>query len=391
MDDALGLMGSKPIGADMVKFIQLYARDLPRFGDIMAPQANSFGVLRLAMATLVLISHSYYFAFGTPEAEPLTAWTGHSLGEHAVQVFFILSGILVAQSFERSRSLLDFVAARVLRIFPALIVCVLMTALLLGPLVSHLSAVAYFTSPALPAYLLKTLSLSTGSAPLPGVFENVPLASNVNISLWTLKYEVLCYVGLACAGMAGLFNPRWRNSVAVALAMFLVVIFAAEPKHQSIYGFSDNIRYFSLFFGTGVLAFLMRDRIVIAGEFVAPLAVLAALVIGTRFGELATALFLGYAVVWLAAKSFGPLRGLCNRVDLSFGVYIFAGPIQQALIEAAPSLSPLLIAALASLIVFPLALLSWVLIERPALQLRSRLRLSRAKNQTVRRARIVHG
>ena len=373
----------------MVKFFQQYARDLPRFGDIMVPQANSFGVLRLAMATLVLISHSYLFAFGTSEAEPLTMWTGHSLGEHAVQVFFILSGILVAQSFERSRSLLDFVAARVLRIFPALIVCVLLTALLFGPLVSQFSALEYFNSRALPAYLLKTLSLSTGSASLPGVFENVPLASNVNISLWTLKYEVLCYVGLATAGMAGLFNPRWRNSVAIALAVFLIVIFAAEPKDQSTYNFSDNIRYFSLFFGTGVLAFLMRDGIVIAGEFVAPLAVLAAIAIGTRFAELATALFLGYAVVWLAAKSFGPLRGFCNRVDLSFGVYIFAGPIQQAIIEAAPTLSPLDIAAMAAAFVFPLALLSWVLIEHPALQLRSRLRASRAKGQIVRRARIV--
>ena len=74
----------------------------------MSPEANSFGVLRLLMATFVLISHSYLYAAGTDAAEPLQPWLGRSLGEYAVQVFFILSGVLVAQSFDRSRSVLNF-------------------------------------------------------------------------------------------------------------------------------------------------------------------------------------------------------------------------------------------------------------------------------------------
>lgn len=143
-----------------------------RLGDIFALN-NSFGVMRLLMASLVLISHSYMYCFGTPLAEPLTAWTGHSLGQHAVQGL-ILSGILVAQSFERSRSLIRLAAARALRIFPGLIVCVLLTALVLGPLVSELTPSQYFGSPVLVAYIAKTLSLVTGSAPLPGVFSDLP-------------------------------------------------------------------------------------------------------------------------------------------------------------------------------------------------------------------------
>lgn len=349
----------------------------PRLGEIMAPRANSFGVLRLAMASLVLISHSYLYAFGTDQAEPLTAWTGHSLGEHAVQVFFILSGILVAQSFDRSRSLIDFASARVLRIFPGLIVCVLLTALALGPLVSRLLVEAYFTSPQLPAYLIKTLSLSTGLAPLPGVFETVPLAGGVNTSLWTLKYEVLCYIGLAAAGAVGFFSPRIRTAAAVVLAVFLLVVFAAEPKPLETYTFSDNARYFALYFGTGVLAYLIRDHLIIWGGFLVPLAALFVVALGTRFGEFATAMFLGYGVVWAASITFGPLRAVCNRIDLSFGVYIYAGPIQQALIDVAPTLDPILISLLAFVLVLPLALLSWVFIEHPALQLRHALKFSR--------------
>lgn len=351
----------------------------PRLGQIMTPSDNSFGVLRLAMAAFVLISHSYLYAFGTDKAEPLTAWTGHSLGEHAVQVFFILSGILVAQSFDRSRSLVDFVTARALRIFPGLIVCVLLTALVLGPIVSTLPVGSYFTSAILPAYLIKTLSLSTGNAPLPGVFTDLPLAGSVNTSLWTLKYEVLCYAGLAAAGLLGMFKQSVRAFAAAGLAAFLVIIFAAEPKPTDTYGFTDNARYFSLYFGTGVLIYLVRDRLVIWGGALLPLALIFMIAIGSRFAELATAVFFGYAVVWAASKSFGPLRALCNRVDLSFGVYIYAGPIQQGLIDASPALHPLAITLLAAAIVLPLAMLSWVFIEHPALGLRARLRPTNRK------------
>lgn len=363
-----------------------------RLGDIMDPEANSFGVLRLAMALLVLVSHAYLYTSGTPQGEPLHAWTGHSLGQHAVQVFFILSGILVAQSFERSRSITDFATARILRIFPALTVCVLITAVVLGPAVSRLSFVDYAASPALLAYILKTLSLTTGNAPLPGVFETNALAHSVNTSLWTLKYEGLCYFGLAIAGSAGMFNPRWRHVSIMALAGFITVIFAAGPQAPETYGFSDNVRYFALFFGTGVLAYLAKDKLPVRGAVVLPLFLVFAAAIASRFGELAAALFLAYATIWLASLRWGRLRSLCNKLDLSFGVYIYAGPVEQALIWAFPTLPALAIAGMALAITLPLALLSWVLIEQPALGLRHRLRsqLARSKPGRTPRRTLQH-
>jgi peptidoglycan/LPS O-acetylase OafA/YrhL len=364
----------------MVTTARSHLKNGPRLGDILTPEDNSFGVMRLLMASLVLISHSYMYAFGTPLAEPLTAWTGHSLGQHAVQGFFILSGILVAQSFERSRSLVDFAAARALRIFPGLVVCVLLTALVLGPLASQLTPSQYFSSPVLIAYVAKTLSLATGSAPLPGVFSDLPLAGSVNTSLWTLKFEVLCYAGLALAGLAGLFRERYRLAIAVALASFLVVIFAGDPEPFSGHSFTDNVRYFALYFSTGTLIYLVRDRLVINAAALVPLAALFVLAQGTRFAELTTAMLLGYAIVWGASYRFGPLRAWCNRFDLSFGVYIYAGPIQQAIIDAVPALHPAGISLVAFAFVVPLAILSWVLIEQPALALRSLLRRSSGRH-----------
>ncbi len=367
----------------MVKLPDIRQVNAPVLGEIMAPEANSFGVLRLLMASLVLISHSYMFAFGTPLAEPLTAWTGHSLGQHAVQGFFILSGILVAQSFDRCRSLLDFAAARALRIFPALIVCVVLTALVLGPFVSQLPVGEYFTSTVLPIYLAKTLSLATGSAPLPGVFDDLPMPGIVNSSLWTLKFEVLCYAGLALAGTAGLFNSAYRTAVAALLAAFLVAIYAIDPQNFTEHSFTDNVRYFALYFGTGTLIYILRDKLVIAGVALVPFAAVFVIALGTRFAELATAMLLGYAIVWAASKPFGPLRAFCNKIDLSFGVYIYAGPIQQALLDGAPGLHPVAISLAAFAFVLPLAMLSWILIEHPALKLRTNVRqlLTRPKSK----------
>ena len=372
---------------DQSKNAQLWRVPLaarPRhLSSFLAAESNSFGVVRLAMALAVLVSHSYLLAYGISSAEPLHSLTGHSLGEHAVQVFFFLSGILVAQSFDRSRSMLDFVAGRVLRIFPGLIVCVLLTALVLGPLVSMLEPARYFSGTGVLNYIARTLSLSTGSAPLPGVFEAHPLPSIVNMSLWTLKYEVLCYAGLALAGAAGLFSVRWRKATTALLAVFLFFVFIEKPKAIETYTSIDNIRYFALFFGMGTLAYLVRDWLPIHGAVLVPMFGLFVAAIGTRFGELATALFLGYATLWVATLSFGPLRGFTNRYDLSYGAYIYACPIQQLFIETLPGAGPLVAAALAASIVLPAAFLSWVAVERPALK--QRHRVSEAVSGAVRR------
>ena len=340
----------------------------PRLADILTPEANSFGVLRFAMATLVLISHSYLYCAGTSEAEPLVGWLGRSLGECAVQVFFILSGVMVAQSFDRSRSVVDFAVARILRIFPALIVCVLITSFVVGPLVSRLEPTDYFANPGLYGYLAKTLTLSSGSASLPGVFETVPYAGYVNSSLWTLKYEVICYFGLALLGFAGLFQPRWRWPALAGLALLVATVSLSLPTNPDAFAFVDNVRYFTVLFGTGVLGYLVRKDLRINAIVLVPLFVLFVVSVRTPLPRLVR--HCSSATAAAATLTWGPLRPLCNRFDTSFGIYIGAGPIQQTLLWLIPALTPLWLSLLAFAIVLPIAFLSWIGIEKPALRLR---------------------
>ena len=344
-----------------------------RLADVLEPENNSFGVVRLAMAVAVLVSHCYWFTSGQGGSEPLYSWTGHSLGEHAVQVFFFLSGVLVTQSLLKSGSVLDFACGRTLRIFPGLTACVLFTALILGPSVSTLTLGQYLTEPELASYVAKTLFLTTGSAALPGVFTDLPLSSLVNVSLWTLKYEVLCYAGLGLIAAIGLLRQRTHTIATVCLVILVFCVFIGPPKPIDDYSQLDNVRYFTLFFGMGALACLLKKHIIISKFVLAPLFGFFVAAIGTRWAELSTALFLGYATLYVATWTFGPLRRFTNEQDYSFGVYIYAGPIQQDLIGLKPGLTPLALSFAALPVALALAVISWNMIEKPALLLRKRL------------------
>ncbi len=347
-----------------------FLNSAPKLAGILEPDRNSFGVIRLAMAIAVLVSHSYWFTTGSKIADPMVRFTGHSIGEHAVQVFFFLSGILVAQSLMRSGSVMNYAVARGLRIFPALFVCVLLTAFVLGPMFTQGGIVHYFSDKQLPLYVIKTLMLITGSAPLPHLFSDQPLPDMVNVSLWTLKYEVLCYIGLAFIGSVGLLNERLRPFTTALLLLLVATVFIGQPKPLDTYTFVDNLRYFALYFYAGVSAYLLRDHLPIHGALLVLLAAAFVALIGSRFGELACCLFLGYATLWVSTFTFGPLRAFTNANDYSYGVYIFAGPIQQLVISLLPDAGSTVVSLHALSIALPLAVFSWELIERPAIALR---------------------
>lgn len=340
--------------------------------DLLEPASNSFGLIRLLLAMGVLVSHCFYLRHGTAEAEPFIRWAGYTLGDYAVQGFFIVSGLLVAQSLDRSRSLVDFGAARLLRIVPALAACIALTAFVLGPLVSSYDSARYFVDPALPHYVVRTLSLSTGSAPLPGVFENLPVPNIVNLSLWTLKYEVACYMALAIAA-AVLLRLRASWSVAVFALAVLAFIFQDRPDLSPGNGFAQNLRYFALFFGTGVLAYVLRHEVSVRPWLLVPFAALFLSARNSVLTELITALCLGYALLCVASVRIPVLSRLATQHDLSYGVYICGVPISQTLLQVVPELPVGALILSTSAFSLLLAALSWRYIEKPALRWRKPL------------------
>ena len=339
----------------------------PRLADILAPDSNNFGLLRLLAAVAVVVSHSVHLAGAPESAEPMVAATGFSLGMHAVHMFFTISGVLIAASLVRSDTLWTYLRARVLRLLPGLIVCVLLTALVLGPLLSTTPAAGYFRDSGLWRYLAVTMSLTTANAPLPGVFAHNPVPDLVNLPLWTLKYEALCYVGLLLLGLAGLMRSQRLVSLALAPVLLAWVAVAALPNQFHVGAMLESLLRLAFSFGLGTLAYVWRDRLVLHWYGVVGALFGVALLLGTPLQAPATQVFVAYATLWAASLPLGRLAAITRRNDLSYGVYIYDWVIAQALLVVWPGLSqPVLLAATLGL-VLPMAALSWFLIEKPAL------------------------
>ncbi len=149
---------------------------------------NNFDLIRLVLAAVVCLVHSYELS----GFEPLAVFAQVLSSAVAVKAFFVLSGFLIVMSYERSSSLSSYLRKRVRRIYPAYFTVVMLCAVGLS-LVSSMSVGEYF-SLAWVKYVLANLSFLNFLHPeLPGVFEGQRLAA-VNGALWTLKIEAMFYL-----------------------------------------------------------------------------------------------------------------------------------------------------------------------------------------------------
>ncbi len=334
---------------------------------------NNFNLIRMVAASMVLVSHAYPIALGAGTSEPLSTLLGVKLGTLAVYVFFAISGFLIAQSLDRSSSVTRFLIARVLRIFPALFVMLMLTALVLGPIFTSLHLDEYFSSGAAVRYVLHNLSLAFLMYDLPGVFDANPYGPAINGSLWTLVYEVICYLGVLAIGMAGAF--RTRAVMAVALAFFAAgyAITVTRPAGIPIPERLTNLADLGLPFALGSAFYAWRDRLPLNWGIGLALAAGAALLAGTALFHEALIVAVSYWVFLLGYLPGGAIRAYNRLGDYSYGVYIFAFPMQQVMAALFSPMSPALNMALAAPATLFLAVLSWHLVEKPALAVKQPL------------------
>ena len=296
----------------------------------------NFDLMRLIAALLVVVSHTFPLA-GEP---PFTIRGVEDLGALGVSVFFVISGYLVTASYLRDPK--SYLLKRVLRIEPGLIASLVVTVVLLS-FVTTAPQSEYWREGAL--YVLRNALLYPATYELPGVFQTVPLAGVVNGVLWTLRLEFTFYVVL--------FLVRARLPlVLVLLAACAAVTVVMTFTHP---GWADDRLTRIAFLGArnGLLFFAGAAIHLLAWRI--PIWLGAASVVAFPFlGPLA----LPTAVLGLARPGKLP-------ADLSYGVYIYAFPLQQVLAAYGQ-----LNVATAILAVAPFAVMSWFLVERPALKLK---------------------
>ncbi len=323
---------------------------------------NNFDAIRIAAATTVLVSHHYAL---TGQTEPLF-FGGRSFGGLAVTVFFIISGYLVAGSWERDPNIWRFALRRFLRIWPALIAVLALTVYGLGILVTELSPADYLTHPATTDYL-QGLWMNIHYV-LPGVFERNPYPLGVNGSLWTIPLEVRCYVILGLAGLVGLL--KFRSVFLICIALYMAWFLA--KNNADLTGSIHYGRELSAFFLSGAALYALRHSwSQHPGRWAIGLGITSAVALGVGWRHTALLILLPYAVIYAGTQSTPYFRRMGRWGDPSYGIYLFAFPIQQTIILYTwPMLGFLETLATALLCTVVMGYASWHLIEKQALKLK---------------------
>jgi peptidoglycan/LPS O-acetylase OafA/YrhL len=148
---------------------------------------NNFDLLRLVFASMVGLVH-----VADLSGEPTLNWVSRVVSSDlAVKAFFVVSGFLIVMSYERSSSWQSYALKRIQRIYPAYVVVILLSAVLLAG-VSAASVADYVSATWFRYVAANLVFLNFFQPTLPGVFEGNKVPT-VNGALWTLKIEVAFY------------------------------------------------------------------------------------------------------------------------------------------------------------------------------------------------------
>jgi peptidoglycan/LPS O-acetylase OafA/YrhL len=335
---------------------------------VVAPaHRNNFDALRLLAAFSVLFSH-HFSLMGLPQ--PFAIF-GRTLGEVAVEVFFVISGYLILESWLADPNILHFTAKRFLRVYPGLLVVLLFAALVIGPIFTTVPLREYFSARMTWDYITSNLAMHI-VYPLPGVFAGNAAGAAVNGSLWTLPYELRWYLYLLIFGVLRLL--RWRTLILLLWAVMFVRYFFVYNLDARLLSHGDHLwaEELGIFFVGGMLLHSTRKfwqrhswMLVVGGLLVSTVIFFT----GRPNGALAV-------VVPILTICIGRARwqGLAFATffgDLSYGIYIYAFPMQQTVLHVTGNrlgiTTSMLVAAAATIV---LAFLSWHGVEKRALRLK---------------------
>jgi peptidoglycan/LPS O-acetylase OafA/YrhL len=292
---------------------------------------SGFNYLRLVLAVGVLITHSFSYEGGD---ENIFLSPVRPLAFVIVPSFFALSGFLISGSLERN-TISAFLTLRALRIFPALIVEVFLSALVLGPLVTTLPLSEYFTDRKFFSYFLNIIG--DIHYLLPGVFSDRPFPQNtVNAQLWTVPFELECYVAITALAVFGFVKrPKWLFWASVGLILALTIRDnTVGPLHLANGKPPGKLLVASFLFGVSL--YVLRRRI-ICNFFLFGASVFSSWILmdHTRTIYLAAAP-IAYLTVYLGVAN--PNRiSLINASDYSYGIYLYSYPIQQSIAYLFPA------------------------------------------------------
>ncbi|WP_446902026.1 acyltransferase family protein [Burkholderia sp. YIM B11467] len=333
---------------------------------------NNFDLIRLLAAIGVMFGHSFLIQPAHGRHEPIARLTGLEYsGSLSVYAFFLVSGMLVTDSFVRQRSVLRFAAHRVARIFPGLVACVLITAYVLYPALSNLSLLDAIRSDDAARYVIRNITFYPDIVyTLPHIFDTAPFKNSVNGSLWTIPIELKCYLIVVVAGIIGVLRSRLAAlaflSLCIACLWWMILKGAPYDFLRSYVTKPADYSFYPVaFFLIGMLLYSLREHVIVDVRFWVVVACCYVLLAHSVVGPV---LFYGMFVYGiLCFASARRFFAVSPKNDFSYGVYLWAFPVQQFVASAYPKMDNLLGLVLSIPMALMLAALSWHFVERPCI------------------------
>jgi peptidoglycan/LPS O-acetylase OafA/YrhL len=337
-------------------------------------------LLRLSFATVVLLAHAVEWVDGDLRRDLVSRLlrsentTQYSFGYLGVDGFFLLSGFLIVQSWVSDPEFFNYLRKRVLRIVPGYVVAMLLSTLVVGILAPGISGFFWH----LGRHYVGSL-LMLGSPNTPPVFPGAR-QTRLNQPAWTIPYEFRCYLLVAFWGVCGLFRRRafWGAATALLLLLVMFPALTGPPEGwHALYYFTGQppqiARLCAAFFIGGCFN-LFRDRIAFRPWMaaIAAVVVIGVAALAPLHFEPAILLFGGYLLFYFGQSRVVRINWLEQFPDISYGVYLYGGPVEGLWIWYHWGESPWT-AFLASVVIcYVLGWLSWHLVERPMLKLKRR-------------------
>jgi peptidoglycan/LPS O-acetylase OafA/YrhL len=300
---------------------------------------NNFDFLRFALASLVILSHSWPLGTGTHEGEPLYMATGGQLtmGQFAVYGFFIISGFLITHSWFSKPRIVPYLKKRAARIYPGFVVAALVSALVAAPLCSNAGYPGLHLGSVTRAMAnMVRLRLETPVE----AFASNPYPQAVNGSLWSIPYEFRCYLGVLTLGLCGLLPRRWVLLACLGLSIACAMLYScvSMPEGAKVVTALIGRPYYAAtlapYFLVGMAFYVCRERISLRGSWA--VVSLVALAIAARVPHgmvLALPLAGAYLIFYAAFLPLGGLERWGKHGDFSYGIYLYAFPIQQCIVH----------------------------------------------------------
>ncbi len=335
-------------------------------------EANNFDLIRILFAWFVIVSHSYVLN-GVGESDPLGQLTSNYLilSFIGVKGFFVISGYLILQSLNRSKSVLDYLSKRILRIFPGLIVVLILT-LIAVYFIYPSTQLPYLLNPAIYHYFWGNLLLFSPPFFIHGVFDHLPSRA-INGSLWTIEFEFLFYIVLL------LLFPIKKNIKALRWTLLgLMTLFTVGNVFYPIELLSikkpiplDLVFDLGIYFITGSFLACFNWQNWAPNKYVFWGAILLLLIL--VFYKIDRAwLFtcLPFIILYIGQKKSKAANWIHQKLgDPSYGIYLYAFPLQQLIVYyCKPSTFELFLYS--SIGAFALGILSWRFVEKKALKLK---------------------